>query len=610
MKKKAEKSKRNISAIKNNAYFLRIIFRISPLAVILNLCTSLLRFAAWVFYSVFFLKFLFGTAYSKSSFANILLFIWAAAIASVLLNIYNVWFYSSFLKSEYIKVACRLNLKLFKKAQTADISCYETPEFYNIYTKAASEAVARVDSVLNNCANAVSALISSVTVIVTMAKITPLALIFIALPLIGNLFFGKKSGHISFEIDRDSTHARRQKDYVNRVLYFRKYAAELRTTGFFSVLKEAYGFAAKRTVEVVRQYAFKASFYSGAKAILMFLLGYEGMWLCAAVLGIGGKISVSDLAVLLNAIVSVSWMLNNFEQSASGLFTDAEFIENLKQFFGYKPKIDETTGGLQMPERVDSIEFKNVYFKYDGADNYALENISLVLKRGDRNALVGINGSGKSTFLKLLMRFYDPEKGEILLNGVNIKKYDVNKYRKHIGIAFQDFAMFSATVAENVLLSEVKTQEDRELTIKALKESDVYADIGKLKNGIDTVLTKEFDPDGAELSGGQRQKIAIARAVAKNSDVILLDEPSSALDPIAEYKMFETMAGLCKNKDVLSVIVSHRLSSAAVCEKIFVFDKAKLAEYGTHKELIESGGVYAEMFKKQARNYLTEAAYE
>ena len=394
------------------------------------------------------------------------------------------------------------------------------------------------------------------------------------------------------------------------MLYFRKYAAELRTTGFFSVLKEAYGLAAKRTVAVARQYALKRSFYSGAKAILMFLLGYEGMWLCAAILGIGGKISVSDLAVLLNAIVSVSWMLNNFEKSVSGLFTDAEFIENLKQFFAYKPKIDETAGGLKMPCRVDSIEFKNVYFKYDGAENYALKNISLVLKRGDRNALVGINGSGKSTFLKLLMRFYDPERGEILLNGVNIKEYNVNEYRKYAGIAFQDFAMFSATVAENVLLSEVKTDEDRERAINALKESDVYEDVQKLKNGIDTVLTREFDPDGAELSGGQRQKIAIARAVAKNSDVILLDEPSSALDPIAEYKMFETMAGLCKNKDVLSVIVSHRLSSAAVCEKIFVFDNAELAEQGTHRQLLENGGVYAEMFKKQARNYLTEAAYE
>lgn len=602
--------KKKVSAIKNNLYFLKLVRDISPATVALNFLTVFLGFATWAFYSVFFLKCLFGLAESQHSFLYILIFIWFSVLVGVLTQTYDRWFYQSYLYKANIKISYKLNLKLYKKAQSADISCYETPEFYNVYTKAASEAASRVNSVLDNCACAVSALISSTVVIISMANITPLALIFIALPLIGNLFFGKKLGHIMFEIGRDSTPYRRQKDYVNRVLYFRKYAAEIRTTGFFGVLKDAYTLAAKRIVVVARQYAYKRSLFSGAKSILMFLLGYEGMWLCAAVLGIGGKISVADLIVLLNAITSVSWMLHNLENAVSGLFTDAEFIENLKQFFAYEPKINETAGGLKMPERVESIEFKNVYFKYDGADSYALEDICLILKRGDRNALVGINGSGKSTFLKLLLRFYDPERGEIFLNGVNIKEYDVNEYRKHMGIAFQDFALFSATVAENVLLREVKTENDRECVVNALKESDVYDDISALKNGIDTVLTREFDPDGAELSGGQRQKIAIARAVAKNSDVILLDEPSSALDPIAEYKMFETMAKLCKNRNFLSVIVSHRLSSAAVCEKIFVFDNGKLAEQGSHKELLASGGVYAEMFKKQARNYLTEVSYE
>ena len=560
--------------------------------------TTLLGFAQWVFYSVFFLQYLFGAAGTRK-FSDILIFIWAAAGIDVLISIYNAWFYQSYMYREYIKIGYRLNLKLFKKAQTADISCYETPEFYNIYTKAASEAAARAVSVLNNCSAAVSALISSVTVIVTMAKITPLALIFIALPLIGNLFFGKKLGHVTFEIDRDSTPARRQKDYVNRVLYFRKYAAEIRTTGFFGVLKEAYGLAAKRTVEAVRRYALKKSLYSGAKSILMFLLGYEGMWLCAAILGINGKLGVPDLIVLLNAIVSVSWMLNNFERSVSGLFTDAEFIENLKQFFAYKPKIDETAGGIEMPERVESIEFKNVYFKYEGAENYALENISLVLNRGDRNALVGFNGVGKSTLIKLILRLYDPTGGEISYGGENIKNHRIADYRGCFGVLFQDYELIATDLAHNI------SADNKPLDIKradgALKRSAFWDRFKALPNGYETQLTKEFDESGFNPSGGEKQKIALARVLYADSDIIILDEPSGALDPIAEYTLNKTVTELSSDKTV--IIISHRLSTPRFADKIYMLANGEIIESGTHGKLIKQNGKYAEMFRLQAEKY-------
>ena len=560
--------------------------------------TTLLGFAQWVFYSVFFLQYLFGAAGTRK-FSDILIFIWAADGIDVLISIYNAWFYQSYMYREYIKIGYRLNLKLFKKAQTADISCYETPEFYNIYTKAASEAAARAVSVLNNCSAAVSALISSVTVIVTMAKITPLALIFIALPLIGNLFFGKKLGHVTFEIDRDSTPARRQKDYVNRVLYFRKYAAEIRTTGFFGVLKEAYGLAAKRTVEAVRRYALKKSLYSGAKRILMFLLGYEGMWLCAAILGINGKLGVPDLIVLLNAIVSVSWMLNNFERSVSGLFTDAEFIENLKQFFAYKPKIDETAGGIEMPERVESIEFKNVYFKYEGAENYALENISLVLNRGDRNALVGFNGVGKSTLIKLILRLYDPTGGEISYGGENIKNHRIAYYRGCFGVLFQDYELIATDLAHNI------SADNKPLDIKradgALKRSAFWDRFKALPNGYETQLTKEFDESGFNPSGGEKQKIALARVLYADSDIIILDEPSGALDPIAEYTLNKTVTELSSDKTV--IIISHRLSTPRFADKIYMLANGEIIESGTHGKLIKQNGKYAEMFRLQAEKY-------
>ena len=316
-----------------------------------------------------------------------------------------------------------------------------------------------------------------------------------------------------------------------------------------------------------------------------------------------GSITIGQAVVLINAITSVSWMINDFEKTTSECSKNAFFIDNLKTFLNFEPQIDETKDGLEPPQNVETLEFKNVSFSYIGQEELALKNVSLTMRKGVRHALVGINGSGKSTLIKLMMRFYDPTEGEILLNGIDIKEFDVKKYRELIGAAFQDFALFSATVGENVLMRELASDEDRECVISALKESDVYDKISSLEKGIDTVLTKEFDNEGAELSGGERQKIAIARAFAKNSPIVILDEPSSALDPIAEYKMFKTVNRLCEGENTLSVIVSHRLSSAAMYDRLFVFQNGELKEEGTHKELLENKGIYADMFLKQARNY-------
>lgn len=540
------------------------------------------------------------------SFTEVVVFIWFAAGLSLAAETFNAWYQNCFVPKTDIRIHYELNTMLFQKVQTVDLSCYEDPEFYNTYTKAAVESSERTKSVLDNCAKVAASFLSSVFVIWTMCSITPWALVFVALPLAGNLYVGKKLGKVGYDIEQESVPAKRRMDYVNRVVYFRKYSGELRLTNVFCILHNIYTTAMEESIAVARKFAFKRAGLSSTKSILMFVLGFEGMWVCAAVLGITGKISLSELVVLVNAIVSVSWMLNDFENAFTQIFTNAFFIENLRQFFDYVPKIDESAGGKVPPKQVDTIEFQNVSFRYPGQEGYALQNINLTFRRGVRHALVGINGSGKSTLIKLILRFYDPTEGAILLNGVDIREYDIKQYRRQIGAAFQDFALFAATVLENVLLRETEDIADREAAVTALKNSDVYDKIQTLKYREDTLLTREFDNEGVELSGGERQKIAIARAFAGQAPVVILDEPSSALDPIAEYKMFETITELCKGDNKLSIIVSHRLSSAAVCEKIFVFEKGKLLEQGSHKELMTADGTYAYMFRKQARNYQAE----
>ncbi len=601
-----KEKKKKVSVFGNNIYFMKMLMKIAPGRVILSFLSIFLDYGMWTFGSVIFVQYLFGTGSETRNFWDVLWFIWFAVGLSIASNIFCGWYYKSYAPRTDIEISYRMNKMLFEKVRSVDLSCFEDPEFYNTYTKAATEATQRATDVLEACAAVISSLLSSAYSIVTMLSITPWALICICLPLVGNLFFGKKLSKIRYDIDQESVPARRRMDYVNRIVYFRKYAGELRMTNVFSVLKSIYSNAVDENANVATRHAFWKTIYDCCHCMLMYVLGMQGMWAVAAVLALNGTISVGDLAVLLSAIVSVAWMLNYLESGISSTITNSLFIENLKQFFNYTPKIDESAGGLVPPKKIDTIEFRSVSFKYPGQDGYALKNINLVFRRGTRHALVGINGSGKSTLIKLILRFYDPTEGQILLNGEDIREFDIKEYRKLIGVAFQDFALFAATVTENVLLRQPRDEQDKALAVNALKDSDVWDKIQTLKHAEDTMLTKEFDNEGAELSGGEKQKIAIARAFAKQSPVVILDEPSSALDPIAEYKMFETITRLCEGEDRLSVIVSHRLSSAAMCDRVFLFENGELLEEGSHKELLRNDGKYADMFGKQSRNYQVE----
>ncbi len=226
---------------------------------------------------------------------------------------------------------------------------------------------------------------------------------------------------------------------------------------------------------------------------------------------------------------------------------------------------------------------------------------------GKNTALVGYNGSGKSTLVKLLMRLYDPTEGAVLLNGVDIRRFNLQAYRRLIGTTFQDFELFSMSVLENVIMEKLETEAQRAAAMEALQKSGVLEQVMQLEKGADTILTREFDDRGVVLSGGQAQKIAVARTFAKKAPIVILDEPSSALDPVAEYQMYETIMELCNEEtDKISIIISHRLSSAAMADTICLMQEGRLEEQGTHLELMEQGGIYADMYRKQAESYLQD----
>ena len=290
----------------------------------------------------------------------------------------------------------------------------------------------------------------------------------------------------------------------------------------------------------------------------------------------------------------------NIARNFDMLVGSALYFQNLREFFEYEPKI---TSGDKMPGKFESIEFREVSFRYPSAEKYSLENISFSINTGETFALVGVNGAGKSTLVKLLLRFYDVTEGEILYNGINIKEYDLDAYRNIFGAVFQDYKNFAISVYENVMCHEC-SDEEKEIAEKALKQSGIWEKISSLPKGADTVLTREFDKNGIGLSGGENQKVSAARLFAKDFEFAVLDEPSSALDPIAEYKMYENLIEVTKDKTVL--YISHRLSSAVLSDKIIVIGNGKVLEQGSHSELMEKDGKYKEMFTLQASSYNKE----
>ncbi len=614
MPRKPQKTKENIPVIRNLRYILGIIWKHEPLYVVGTILTTMINAFFWAFFSVVFMRYLFGDTGIDRTFKEATTFVWTVAIIECVLVAFQEWFREVHAPLSRIRLQYTLNRMLFHKAANVDIACYETPEFYGTYTMAANETGDRAQQIVQQIGVCLAFSISAIFTVGAMISMAWWSILFVLLPLIGNWLFGPRVNRLFYEREQNRIPFQRRYDYVNRTAFLQKYAGEMRLTSLFSLLTDTYNNAYRGACQNIDNTSKKIVFWTRVRNMILYPLAFEGMLLVVAYMTIIHKtIPLGDFVVLSSAIMSAGTMIRYVTNTATDLNKNCLFIQNLKKFLAYEPQIREDQTGLAVTLPVHTIELRDVSFCYVGQERDALSHINMTLKSGEKVAVVGFNGSGKSTLVKLIMRLYDPTEGVILLNGVDIREYDVKEYRALIGAAFQDFAMFSASVLENVMLSRVP-EDKREAAIAALRESGVLEKAESLDQGVDTRLTREFDEKGAVLSGGENQKIAVARAFAKASPVVILDEPSSALDPIAEYMMYESIMRLCSEcdpaKGKIAIIISHRLSSAALSDHVYMLANGKLIEHGTHTELLEQNGEYAEMFRKQAKAYLVTAEQE
>ncbi len=587
-----------VPVVKNMIYALKIIFKADKTYLLWNTIdfASQIIFTSFI-NSVLFLRVFLGIIEKNMGFEyyfKTLLIFLAAGIGYEIISVLSDY---KFLVGEK-RVFKALNNMIFKKAAEVDISCYEDPVFYDKYQRATeiikngyfSSFVSSVSTVLGN----VLAFLSVVGIVVS---IDPAYLIFLA-PVLFVFAVELLKSRVLYKRDYKMAHNNRIKAYAQRTVFLRDFSKDMRTSGVFSVVMNRFNKAIQSNIDIIKNYGLKLFAFSMVSAILGELIPIAGTYAFAGYQFIyTDALSVAGFSVVLSSINSVRAATFNIAQSFSQFSSVALYFQNLHDFFDYESAV---VSGEKQPDDFESLEFKNVYFKYPSAKNYSLQNVNLKITKGQTVAVVGVNGAGKTTFVKLLLRFYDPERGEILYNGVNIKEYDLNALRLKFATVFQDYKTFALSVNENVICRNC-SEADKKTAAKALEQSGVYDKILTLPQGADTVLTREFDENGAGLSGGESQKTAVARMFAGNFDIAILDEPSSALDPIAEYKMYENLILATEEKTV--IYISHRLSSAVLSDNIFVLGEGTVTESGSHDELMKKGGNYAEMFALQASSY-------
>ncbi len=598
---KSSTSKLSFGAMAGNAWYaMRLASKISPAMIIHSFFLWLIGHGEWVFFDGVFMRVVVNGLDNDLGFNYVFRFIMFSAAVFASCAIYTNYVENVVYPLETNRLFGGIYKRMYAKARNVELRCYEDADFYNRYTMAMDGAEQKISAVIRGILGAVIGAVAAVVVFYLMFQIDHFAILFILAPLVGNFLFGNLNNRFTYQRYQAQVPNEKVINYVSRMLYLPDGAKEIRLSRIFELLRRQYDNATKDNIRIAKRFAFKVASMNFWRITFTFTVIFEGVLLYSIYRNrVSGTITLADLTIMSSLMVAMTWILIRVFENIMEIMKNAMFINNLRGFLEYQESIPEDWDGAEPSPEFESLEFRNVSFSYD--DKETIKNLSFKITKGETAALVGHNGAGKTTIIKLLLRLYDPSSGVIYYNGRDIREYNLRAYRNIFATTFQDFQLFGMSVKENVLMGRHPENEDA-VVEKALKMAGVYDKVMTLKDGMNTMMTREFDEEGAVLSGGESQKIAVARTFAKEAPMKIFDEPSSALDPIAEYDLFRSI--LKEAKDHTMLFISHRLSSVKDCDRVFMLEKGTLIEEGTHRELMAAGGSYAKMYKTQAMNYL------
>ena len=600
------RNKSKIKTFANNAYAVKTVWSISKSRVIHTALFSIAGYAEWIFMSIFFLRYVINAIENEAPFGTILTFIGICFVVFSVLSMYSAYMSGVLIPFTDNKIYRTLYRRLYAKAGNVELKCFEDADFYNKYTMALDGAAQKMTKSVDYFFQVVFGVVAAGAAFYSMFSIDKYSVLFVISPIIGNFVFGGLMNKIWGGRYVDNVKNNRKAEYVNRVMHLAEFAKEIRYSSIHELMMKRYNEAIEGNRKVADKYGKKATAYTWAQNVTTFALVFEGIMIYAAYRTIISKtMGLAELAIMFTAMSTSSWILIGMFNNLMEAMKNGEFLQYFRSFMEYEEKIPEDQDGVIPEKKVLSIEFKNVSFAYK-ENEPVIKDLSFKIEGDKVCALVGHNGAGKSTIIKLLFRLHDPDEGEILVNGINIKEYNLKAYRRVFSAAFQDYKVMAMSVKDNVLMGA--EFENPEATVEhALKCAGVWEKVSSLPKGIDTIMTREFDNEGAVLSGGEQQKLVVARAFAQKASVKVFDEPSSALDPIAEYELYKGI--MDESKGHMTLFISHRLSSVKDSDMVFMLENGRVIEQGSHNELMALKGKYCEMFTKQAQNYLADESW-
>ena len=530
----------------------------------------------------------------------LLLFFFVYRFVSKLLNLF-----STYVNNIAGELVCNhIKVKIIEKAKTVDLASFDRPSFYEKLENANREAGMRPISIMRATFNVISAGISVVGFAIVLFDLHPLAPLFMAVMALPGAIVSYVYRHKQFRYMRHRSKDRRQMNYFSELMVDKDKAKEIRLMGLSDTFISRYKQVFANYFKGFRRLILKEGLWQTLFALLSLFANFA-IFLYVAFSVANGAGSIGDYSLYTGALTSITGYVTTIVTATAVIYEGTLFIDNMMVFMQEKPTVLSTAATPKIPQRhaPHTIEFSHVSFSYPGTERKVIHDVSFKIEAGESVVLVGLNGAGKTTLIKLLTRLYDPSEGEILLDGVNIKEYDVEKLYDLFGIIFQDFGKYAVSVKENIHFGDIASQMEDARIERAAVFGNVADYIDRLPLRYDTPLMRYFEDDGTELSIGQWQKLSIARAFYKDSDILILDEPTASLDPLAEEEIFNRFAALSDNK--ISIFVSHRLSSATRADKIIVLHGGEISEMGTHTELMEKKGEYHHLFSTQAEHYLS-----